>query len=116
MGKNDEKLRESKTKRKKQNNIRQIKLGVDGIERLDVGTPPLHEQLDAFVARRDFGMKDLQALPVHLLPPPETGSRPAGPGAQRAIVNRVGNTERDQPKHAGKNQSPSFASGERSAE
>lgn len=37
-----------------------------GIQRFDVGTPSLHKQFDAFVAGRDFGMKDLQALPKHL--------------------------------------------------
>lgn len=58
---------------------RGARLGVDGLERLDVGTPPLHQQLDALVAGRDFGMKDLQALPVHLRrrPRPEV-DRPAG--------------------------------------
>ena len=36
-------------------------------QRFQIGTSSLHKQLDPFVGRCDFGMKNLQALPIYLI-------------------------------------------------
>ena len=44
-----------------------FELTLYGFQRFQIGTSSLHKQLDPFVGRCDFGMKNLQALPIYLI-------------------------------------------------